>query len=276
MRHFLLTAALALACTPTEEQTERSQPPSASEPPAVVEAEPRPGAPGREYFLGYVSQTGIEHCPNGSEFEWLDVRSTLGFIPTGGLSLEPWMGKVVLATGEAGARPPSSTDIQPAECPLMQMRSDWTNSPKGIRVDRGKHPGIEYFTVTSVEPLEELAVVRGGEELLVRFTNPLPFALQRVGLVAHYEGCYGKPGSTERSQEGKPLAPGETIDARFPIIAEVEADHDPRKGGLPAKVHLIDSIQLDVEAAADAPTVHVDLDAQVSAFGLDLTCPDTK
>jgi hypothetical protein len=264
-RLVLVTISLALACTPTADEAERPQPPAASDSIAPVEAEPAVGD-GNEFFLGYVGQTGIEHCPNGHEFEWLDVRSTLGFIPTGGRSLEPWLGKVVLARGEALPRPPASTKIEPAPCPIMQMRSDWTNSPQGIRVDRGDHPAIEYFMVTSAGPVDAFVVVQKGEELHVRFENTLSFALGRVGFVAHYEGCYGKPRSTQRGYDGKPLGSGEAIEASFPILDVVES----------ARVHLIDSIELKVEKVADSPTLHVDVDAPLSAFGVDLACPDTK
>jgi hypothetical protein len=262
MRHFVLfSVSIALACTPTRDPGEQPQSQS-------------PVEGGSEYFLGYVSQTGIEHCQNGHEWEWLDVRSTLGFVPTGGMSLEPHMGKVVLARGEAGKLPPVTKVVEPKPCPPMQMRSDWMNSPKGIRVDRGIHPAIEYFEVASAEQVEGFEVVRDGDELRVSFTNPLPFELVAVALLAHYEGCYGKPGSTQRGRPDVPLGPGAAVQVRFPIFAEDEPLVGQEPGG--DRVHLIHSIELRVEAAAGAPTLYVDVDAPVEEFGVGVECPERK
>jgi hypothetical protein len=269
---------LALACTPSEDaptRPEASGEPAASEP-APIEAEPTPVEPatGDEWFLGFVSQTGVEHCPKEfDDTKWLDVRSTLGFIPTSGASLETWMGKPVLAKGQAIPAPQVRSKVEPTPCPMMQMRSDWANSPQGMRVDRQNHPAIEHFFVTSAEPLEILKVTREGDELVVEFGNPLPFELVEVGLTVHYEGCYGKPGSMHRSSTAKPLPVGETMIERFSITAEDEPPEGLRKGGPTARVHLANSLELSARPVAAGPTLHVDLDVPLRALGMSLDCP---
>lgn len=281
MRRLAFTLALlALACTPSEDTAEQ---PEAAEPTksAPVEAEPTPVEPiaGDEWFIGFVSQTGIEHCGEEFEPEWLAVRSTLGFIPTSGASLDAWMAKPVLATGQAIADPKLylELDVEPKDCPMAQMRGDWVGSPRGTRIDRRNHPAIEHFFVSSAEPLTSLKVTREGDELVVEIANPLPFALAELGMVVHYEGCYGKPGSTLESSETKPLAVGEARIERFPIIAEQTPPPGERKGGPMPRVHLAHSLELSAKPVADAPTLHVDFDMPFGAVGIDLDCPaDTK
>jgi len=274
MRSLSLLALLALACTPHEDMASPTPTTPASTNP--IEAEPTPveAIAGAEWFLGFVSQTGIEHCPSDHDEQWLALRSTLGFIPTSGASLEPWMGKPVLARGQAIPAPAIELDVEPRPCPMMQMRSDWVNTPQGIRVDHGGHPAIDHFFVSSAEPLTSLTLRLEGEELVVEFSNPLPFALAELGMVVHYEGCYGKPGSTQIQRGAQPLAVGETRTERFPIVVEEPPPPGARKGGPSARVHLASTIVLEAASAPDTATLHVDLDAPVSAFGLALECPD--
>jgi hypothetical protein len=271
-------ALLALACTPTEDSPARPDSTANDQPnqAAPIEAEPTPVEPiaGDEWFLGVVSQTGVEHCPQ--EFdnpEWLDVRSTLGFIPTSGTSLDAWMGKLVLAKGQAIPAPAPRLKVKPRACPEEQMRGDFVDTPQGIRIDRQNHPAIGHFFVTSAEPLSSLKVTLEGEELVVEFGNPLPFALAEFGATVHYEGCYGKPGSMHRSSETKPLAVGETRIERFATVAEEEPPPGERKGGPSARVHLAHSIELVAEPAAGSPTLHVDLDVPLRVLGFSLDCP---
>jgi hypothetical protein len=162
----------------------------------------------------------------------------------------------------------------PEPCPIMQMRSDWRHTPAGMRMDRGEHPNIEEFVVASVEALP-LALVREGDELVVRFTNPLPFALAELTLIGHYEGCYGKPGTMQVSGTPTPLAAGASLVERLPTIAEdlAQGPAPAHKGGPQARVHLLHSIQLLATPAPGAAPLHVDLDAPLSSFALSLDCP---
>jgi hypothetical protein len=273
----LAIASLLFACMATEpaEAPEAASP----SPTAPVEAEPAPmpEAKGDEYFFAVLGQSGVEHCPGGGyEPTWLNVQPTLGFVAAGGAAMEKidsLMDQPVLARGTSiGAPPraPSSVEVQP--CPPMQMRSDWVNTPRGIRVQRTTTPSIEHFHVTSVRRLDELTVVREGEELVVTFENPLPFALVDVRLVMHYEGCYGKPGSTSIEAEAIELAPGAEVTRRFPLIADHEPT-GPRKGSPNAREHRAANLVLLVGEQGEGVTVHADLAVSLQDLGIAFDCP---
>lgn len=271
----VLLASLLSACMTTE-PAEAPASPSV----AAVETEPNPvpRAEGDEYFLAVLGQSGVEHCPGGGyEPTWLDVQPTLGFVPAGGAptqaDLGPLLDQPVLARGRSMAAPqraPNPVTVQP--CPIMQMRSDWLNTPRGIRVVRTGSPNIEHFHMTSVRRLDELQVVREGEELVVSLKNPLPFPLVDVRLVMHYEGCYGKPGTTSIAGEPFELAPGAEITQRFASIAEHEPT-GPRKGGPNAREHRAAELVLQLGEQREGATVHADLSVSLPDLGITFDCP---
>lgn len=277
----LILTVISLACTATETTAG-----AAIEEPVVakIEADPNPvkQADGPEFLFAVVGQTGVEHCPTDNlPSTWLDLQTTLGWIPTSGVAdeqLEPLMELPVLARGRSGAppdRPP--LEVEPMDCEDMQMRSDWVNTPRGIRVERSRSP-LQHFYATSVRRLDELTVALEGDEVVVSFTNPLPFALAQVELELHYEGCYGKPGSTSRTSEAQTLEPGQTLTHRFVVIAEQDQP-GPRKvgkGGKAAREHLASALVLnlgDQDVPNGAP-VHADLAVEFGDLGLTLECPD--
>lgn len=276
MRWLVPTLALALvcACTPSEER-HADAPEKPRQPPATIEAEPTPVEPmvGNEWFLGFVSQTGTEHCATEFDPQWLAIHSTLGFIPTSGAPLDPWMAKPVLAKGMAIPAPKPELTVKPKPCPMMQMRGDWVDSPQGLRIDRGDHPAIDHFFVTSAEPLTSLKVVREGDELVVELRNPLPFALVDVEMIVHYEGCGGKPGSTLQSREIEALNVDAVATERFAIIVDETPPAGERKGGPTARIHRADSLKISAKPAAGGPTLYVDLDVPFAALGVVLECP---
>lgn len=262
-------AWLTLACTTGE-------PPPAHDPgppivqPAEPESNPVSTTDGPEWFFAVASQVGVEHCPNG-KFEWLAVQPTLGWITTSGdavAELEALLDQPVLARGSAGPepeRPPLS--IEPSPCPPMQMRSDWVNTPRGTRVRRTEPTGAGHFHLTSVRRLDELTVATDGDQIIASFQNPLPFALTGVRLRMHYEGCYGKPGTTSRESEPVTLAPGERIDHEFPRIDEREGDERRRLHRAAALVLVVGGS----EGPSDAK-VWVDLDVSLARLGLEFDC----
>jgi len=278
MRRLLIFAPFAgfvVGCTGAE-------PPTAD--PAPVERQLEPMSQtmsqteGPHYFFAVVSQTGVESCPDGHNTEWLDVQPTLGWTPASGEdseALDALMDLPVLAQGSAGPapeRPP--IEISPVPCPIMQMRSDWVTTPRGVRVRRTQPTAAGHFHVSSVRRLDELTIEAKGDQIAVSFTNPLPFALTGVRLKLHYEGCYGKPGSASiMSELAATLAQGETISHSFPRITE--RDHPgPRKGGPTAREHLAASLELQIagsEGPADA-LIWTDLDVSLASVGVPFKC----
>ncbi len=275
VRPLVPAACLIIACTTGDPAASE---PATPPPSAAVEAEPTPerSPEGPEYFFAAVSQTGVEHCPNGVDFEWLDVQPTLGWTPTSGAaaaSLDALMDLPVLARGYAGSapeRPPLG--VEPKPCPIMQMRSDWVSTPRGTRVRRTP-PTAEHFFSSSVRRLDELRVELDGDRILASFENPLPFALTGVRLRMHYEGCYGKPGATSRESEAVALAPGEVLRHEFSRIAE--QDHaGPRKGGPTARRHAAAALVLEIAGGEGPPEAKVwaDLDVSLRKLGIEFSC----
>ena len=267
------------ACTGSESSSTRPAGEAASA--GQVQADSGAGssadASGPEFFLATLGQDGIQHCPGGGyEVTWLAVHPTLGFVNAGGPALrdpsvlEPLYDHPVLAEGkvaEPPERPPLDVNIE--MCMPMQMRSDWVNTPRGIRCMRDERPRPDYFHTTSLRRLDELSVTREGEELVVSFENPLPVALEGVSLRMHYEGCYGKPGSTSKTSErSEKLAPGEAISHRFSLFDVVERDASP--GARDRSKHAAAELELNIGGAGT--TVHADLSVSLRAFGIEFDC----
>jgi hypothetical protein len=179
--------------------------------------------------------------------------------------LDALMDLPVLARGSAGpapARPPLS--VEPAPCPVMQMRSDWVNTPRGMRVRRTAGSKAGHFHLTSARRLDELQVVANGDRVTASFENPLPFALTGVRLRMHYEGCYGKPGTTHVESESITLAPGERIEHEFPAMRTLDPD----------RVHRATAVVLEIGGSEGPPEAKVwaDLDVSLYRLGVELDC----
>lgn len=267
------------ACTGNESSSTRpaGEAGSAGQAHADAGAGASAGSEGPEFFLATLGQDGIQHCPGGGyEVSWLAVHPTLGFVNAGGPALsdpsilEPLYDHPVLAQGkvaEPPERPPLDVNIE--MCMPMQMRSDWVSTPRGIRCMRNEGPRPDYFHATNLRRLDELSVTREGEELVVSFKNPLPVALEGVSLRMHYEGCYGKPGSTSKTSErSKSLAPGEAISHRFSLFDVIERDSSP--GARDRSKHAAAELELNIEGASTS--VHTDLSVSLRAFGIEFDC----
>lgn len=179
--------------------------------------------------------------------------------------LEALMDLPVLARGSAGPKPATPPlEVEPAPCPVMQMRSDWVNTPRGIRARRTSPTGAEHFHLTSVRRLDELKAVLAEDRVTASFENPLPFALTGVRLRMHYEGCYGKPGATELASQVQRLGPGERLEHVFPLLEKAD----------PKRVHRAAVLVLEIagsEGPADAK-VWTDLDVSLHELGIDFEC----
>jgi len=221
------------------------------------------------YLQGVVGQRGISHCPEGTyDRQWLALRPTIGRVGVSGPEdsvLDPVMDTPVLAIGKPGMTPEQRPlSVTPEMCPPMQMRSDWTETPRGMRITREPRPSISHFELSAVRPLHELQAHPEGDHIVVTLLNPIPVALRDVELHVHYEGCFGKPGSTIETTEIGELAVGALASARVPR-------HVTKSGARPGR----ESFRaFSVQLVAEGDRVFVDLDVGLGALGVESECPD--
>lgn len=175
-------------------------------------------------LVGLLTEQGDRVCQKGEE-RWVNPRFEVGFSPiTLAEHLSPpapdWIGRPVVVQGEVTPSPRGAPVVDDATCPPMQMRSDWILSKGGIRLARGGTPPSAHYRVTSLAPFEGLQVRVEGDKALISFKNTLPVALEGVALRAHYEGCYGKPGTREVERPVGALAAGASHAAEVPALAD--------------------------------------------------------
>ena len=92
-----------------------------------------------------------------------------------------------------------------------------------------------------------------------------PFPLPAVKLIAHYEGCFKKPGVTTRSSSLGTLVPGANQEKNFPLFLTEEEAFEERS------FYRIHSIQLWSEGGEAL----FDLDWPLSSDkSLSISCPD--
>jgi hypothetical protein len=220
-----------------------------------------------------MGQTGIEHCPGGGyDRKWLAVRPAIGRVSVSGPAdetvLDPLMDRPVLALGVPGEAPPRGASPEPTPsvepCLPAQMRSDWRTTPRGMLVERGPAPAVEHFRMDAVRPLHELAARKDGDHVVVTLTNPVPGALADVELRAHYEGCFGKPGTMARATVIGDLGPGAQASARVPMLS--------RRGDAPEGRHEFRAYSVQLLARGD--DVVIDLDVPLDLLGAGVECPD--
>ena len=234
--------------------------------PAEAEGdEPVAARAGEITLIGVVGQHGYRSCSPTGERTWLHVTPTIGAVRVGGVPEEDaarWMGQPVVAFGRP-APPPPVPALELAPCPGMQMRSDWVETPQGIRIRRGPAPDFEYFEVRQLRALTELTARLDGEEIVVSSTNPLPVEATDLELTLYYEGCYGKPGTDTKREHRARVAVGEAVVQRWPRSTETTR----AVRGTPLHVARSVSVTASVEG------VVFDLDVPLRALGVDVACP---
>ncbi|MEM7154371.1 MAG: hypothetical protein AAF799_16105 [Myxococcota bacterium] len=220
-------------------------------------------------LVGVVGQGGFRRCAEGSmEGTWVGLYPTIGRVSLSGPPdsiFDPLMDQPVVALGEPQYTSPRKTtaaDDDAVPCPPMQMRSDWTPTPRGMRIDRRPAPMAQHFEVAAVRPLHELSIKPEGEFVVITLNNPVAIELRDVEMRVHYEGCFGKPGSRVETSEVGVLAPLAQISTRAPKL--LEGSGPPGRSTFRAH-----SFQL----VARGEAVTIDLDASLSAMGIDNQCP---
>lgn len=216
--------------------------------------------------LGFLTEQADQRCLEGGKVEWLNPHAEVGFtrVVDSDVPLAPLYGKAVLVTGTAVEAPKLVVE-NTGPCPMVQMRSDWVEGRDGIRVQRGGGAGVAALHVTAVEEWDGLAAKVDGKSLVVTLKKDLGAP---VDVTVHYEGCYGKPGSTARTE--KAAKAGAVL--RFPL-AEDETYDQPRKGmdeGVARHVPV--AITLD----GTAPGLVLGLDLPLRALGVTVSCPDRQ
>ena len=261
---------LALAsCTKVESSP--ADPPAPPTPSAVSEPDAAPEGDGT-VLLGMVHEGGVRTCDESGNESWSGLYWAVGFTPVVhdenvGKALASLEGRVVRvegvvtesdATVHGGAAPPSSGML----CPMMQMRSDWELWPNGIRSRRGDEPEVGTLHLRSVEAVEPLKARVDGDEVVFTLTNPLDAAIRDATLIAHYEGCYGKPGTASERRPLGTIEAGATLDD-IPV-PRIETHEGPR-----GRNHRLSAVLVrgDVDGAV------LDLDVPVSSLGVTVECP---
>ena len=241
-----------------------------------------PGGPARaemrapashRLLVGLLTKQADRQCLGMERVRWVHPRHEIGFVRlrAEGPSLEELEGlegRIVIAEGSITAPSRRTPVFQSDGCSPVQMRADWVEGPNGVRIRHDESAGLGLpltgFLVTGIRPFDGLLVTPAGDDLEVRFRNPIDVTLENVTLTLHYEGCYGKPDAAVRHAVFPRLPAGETAIATFPRLA--------RRSDLPPDRRLHRAYSIQVEAPSEQ--VAFDLDVPLHHFdGVDIRCP---
>ncbi len=216
-------------------------------------------------LVGLLSRQGDRLCDGSPNGKWVNHRHEVGYVHllAGKLKLERFENLPVIVKGRvvSSYRRPvlSHTGASP---PPMQMRADWTQGMTGMRIQRSPGPGFAAFKVQSIKPWTGVSITRKADKVLVSLRNELGLDLHHLTLRLHYEGCYGKPGTTARSESRPVLRVGQMFKATFPILS-YRALH----GG--KRAHRASAITL----SGQTPGVALDFNWSLYKAGAGVQCP---
>lgn len=264
-----LLATTLVGCTTVESTSV-----DASASPAKEQVKVESDARGEAFVLvGMVHEGGTRTCDEAGNESWVGRFWAVGFTPVVhdaalGETLAKLEGRVVAVEGDVttAAPTPHGEEAAPASagrCHEMQMRSDWELWPKGIRSRRGDEPDVGTLEVRSVTAVEPLRAKAEGDEVLFGVTNPFSVPLENATLIAQYEGCYGKPGSTAQRRPLGTIAAGAKLDD-IPV-PRIDLQDGPR-----GREHRLSSVRVRATVEGGA----IDLDVPVAALGVTVECPD--
>ncbi len=254
------------ACTQNPASVSAEPVPVVPAPSSPEPATPVVTAPASTRLLGVLRRQGVATCPPPGQQQWVGLSWAVGEVALRGEALddgalEPLRQRPVILFGEPLAELPPQAGDPPTivPCPVPQLRSDWVETPDGIHVQRhgAAWPGL---AVTEVRAWSGLRATRRGDEIVVELTHDLgPEPLTDVAIVAHYDGCYGKPGSTEQRSELGVVAAGALVQAVVPTHTR-RGDHD--------------YVAVTIALEASQPGLVVDLAVRLRALEVaDLECP---
>ncbi|MCB9672281.1 MAG: hypothetical protein H6736_04050 [Alphaproteobacteria bacterium] len=172
-------------------------------------------------------------------------------------------------TTERPVTEPIPDGLSPDNCPIPQMRSDMVESVDRMRYRRGDEPDLPAFKAFGAKPFEGLVAEPSKDGTKLVFRNTLGVTLEDVALQAHYEGCYGKPGSQRRKATAKSLAPGESLTLEAPLLLLEDEKGPDRKGGRSHNYALA-----AILVSAVGPSTWVTIDIGASRLGIQVPdCP---
>ncbi len=220
-----------------------------------------PVAPTPHTVIGVVTEQGRPVCEGGHTPRWTDLRLEVGFVPVTGADarLRPWLNRPVWVRGQASAEQRVLRPQPP--CELVQWRGDWLAGPHGVRSVAEGDTRPAAFAVADAG-LVDVTATRAGDQITVRLTNPLAVPLRDARLTVHYEGCYGKPGSSTQAGPTATLAAGAAVTFAAPALLERPADRRRRYRAT------------RVSLAGQAEGVLVDLDLPLAQLGITTACPE--
>lgn len=226
-------------------------------------------------LVGVLHEGGTQLCSEPYEVHWVDRTWAVGFVPlvhdpAHHDSIAKLEGSVVKVFGVATDAPTTIHEGDPRPektvmCGELQMRSDWELWPKGTRARRDDGPDLAKLRVESIEVVEPFGGALHDDDVWFSVTNPFEREVKDATLVAHYEGCYGKPGT---AVERRPLG---TLEAGA-TLEDIPVPQISMRKMARGQAHRLDSVQLigTVEGGA------FDLDVQIDTLGIDVTCPKRK
>lgn len=263
-------ALLILGCSPVEPKPAPNAP-AEPEPPA----EERPVPEAKTTLVGVLHEGGLRVCTEAYEDHWIDRTWAVGFVPLVHApelndTIAKLEGAVVKVSGVVTDEPATvhGSDARPkmtVPCQELQMRSDWELWPHGTRARRDNGPDLARLRIESIEVVRPFRGEIRDEEVWFSVTNPFELDLQNVTLVAHYEGCYGKPGTAVQRRPLGAIQAGDTLeDIPVPQISLRKMAR--------GQAHRLDSVQL----IGTVPSAALDLDVSIDTLGLKVECPDRK
>lgn len=190
-----------------------------------------------KYLIGVFSlQKDPVSCPENpkGKIQWShESHPEIGFVPVAldkmsDFVKEGFQDKIVIAKGNVkqnfadDALGRYSLRVVPDQsCGFWQMRSDWLNGHKGLRLLREVPLQVKRVAEFSVESLDFFpgfqVMPHDSTKVRAALYNPLPVSIQNVRMIAHYESCKGKAMSTQTVSESTDLKPNKIFGYEFPI-----------------------------------------------------------
>ncbi len=224
-------------------------------------------------LVGVVHQGGTRVCDGAGRETWVRRYYATGFVPLRfdarwASRMVEFKGRTVAVTGFVTAEPPTIHDDGSSPkgtgmlCPVYQMRSDYELWPDGVRRRRSPSPVAGTFQLVDLTVERPIEARTLGTDALIEIKNPFGRPVREATLVAHYEGCYGKPGASREPRALGDLAP----DGRAgPVVVPLRVE---RPAGS-ERFHRL----LSLELQGDVDDGWLDLDVDVASLGVRASCP---